>query len=159
MDNKNFPVPADITAAMHKLITSTPGSYEAMAQALSHDGTYNALSNRVRQHAGQIVPFGMAIQMEAISGRSDITEAMCKRVGGVFVRLPDIEQLDNEELLVKFNELLAALGDFSRAHNQYTADGILDKRESQSLRAKGYKAQSLIAEIWVISEMLWGSPK
>jgi len=156
VDNKNFPAPADMAAAMHKLITSTPGGYEAMAQQLSHDGTHNALSNRVRQIGGQMVPFGMAIQLEAFSGRTDITEAMCKRAGGVFVKLPDVDQVGNEELLHKFNDLLAALGDFSRAHNEFTHDGVLDREESKRLRAKGYRAQSLIAEIWVISEMLWG---
>jgi hypothetical protein len=145
-----------MTVAMHKLITSTPGGYEAMAQQLSHDGTHNALSNRVRQIGGQMVPFGMAIQLEAFSGRTDITEAMCKRAGGVFVKLPDVDQVGNEELLHKFNDLLAALGDFSRAHNEFTHDGVLDREESKRLRAKGYRAQSLIAEIWVISEMLWG---
>ncbi|GKX46116.1 MULTISPECIES: YmfL family putative regulatory protein [Pectobacterium] len=156
MDNKNFTAPADITAAMHKLITEFAGGYEAMAQQLSHDGTYNALSNRVRQVGGQMVPFGMAIQMEAISDRTDITQAMCKRAGGVFVKLPDVEQTDNEELLVKFNELLASLGAFAHAHNEFTADGVLDRDETKRMRAKGYRVQSLVAEIMVVTEMLFG---
>ncbi|MCU1787491.1 DNA-binding protein [Pectobacterium polaris] len=156
MDNKNFTAPADITAAMHKLITEFAGGYEAMAQQLSHDGTYNALSNRVRQVGGQMVPLGMAIQMESISGRTDITQAMCKRAGGVFVALPDIDQVDNEELLVKFNELLASLGIFARAHNEFTADGVLDRDETKRMRAKGYRVQCLVAEIMVVTEMLFG---
>ena len=102
------------------------------------------------------MPLGMAITLEQISGRSDITEAMCKRAGGVFVKLPEVNDIGNEELLIKFNDLLVALGDFGRAHNEFTADGVLDSDETKRLRAKGYKAQSIIAEIVAVSVMLWG---
>ncbi|QQN37875.1 DNA-binding protein (plasmid) [Rahnella aceris] len=156
MDNKNYPAPEDITTAMHKLITSFPGGYGAMSQRLAHNGTHNALSNRVRQVGGQMVPFGMAIMMEQISGRSDITEAMCRINGGTFVKFPDIEEMGNEELLIKFNELLAALGQFAKAHNEFTSDGVLDRDESKRMRIKGYRVQSLVAEIMAVTELLFG---
>nr|WP_232103253.1 YmfL family putative regulatory protein [Serratia liquefaciens] len=128
-----------------------------MAQQLDPvAGTENALRNRVRQVSGQVVPLGMAVEMESISGRSDITEAMCKHAGGVFVKLPEIEQVDNEELLVKFNELMSALGMFAKAHNDFTADGVLDKDESKKLKAKGYRVQSLVAEIYAVTVMMFG---
>nr|WP_276528262.1 YmfL family putative regulatory protein [Yersinia bercovieri] len=98
----------------------------------------------------------MAVEMESISGRSDITEAMCKRAGGVFVKLPEVNDIGNDELLIKFNDLLVALGDFGRAHNEFTSDGILDRDETKRLKAKGYKAQSIIAEIVAVTVMLWG---
>ncbi|AKA37728.1 DNA-binding protein [Yersinia ruckeri] len=157
MDNRDFPTQSDISEAMHQLITQTPGKYERMAKELCPvGGTENALRNRVRQLGGQVVPLGMAVEMESISGRTDITQAMCKRAGGVFVKLPDVTQMGNEELLIKFNELLAALGEFGRAHNEFTADGVLDRQESKRLKAKGYRAQSIIAEILVVTELLWG---
>ena len=149
MDNKDFPTQDDISEAIHKLITLFPGKYSAMAQQLDPvAGTENALRNRVRQVSGQVVPLGMAAEMESISGRSDITEAMCK--------LPEIEQVDNEELLVKFNELLSALGLFAKAHNEFTADGVLDSDESKKLKAKGYRIQSLVAEIYAVTVMMFG---
>ncbi len=156
MDNRNFPTPNDISVAIHTLITATPGGYERIADELHAGASDNALRNRVRQHAGQMVPLGMAITLEQISGRSDITEAMCKRAGGVFVKLPEVNDIGNYELLIKFNDLLVALGDFGRAHNEFTADGVLDRDETKRLKAKGYKAQSIIAEIIAISVMLWG---
>ncbi|ELW8194564.1 DNA-binding protein [Yersinia enterocolitica] len=157
MDNKDFPTQLDISDAIHQLITQTPGKYDAMAKQLCPlSGTENALRNRVRQLAGQFVPLGMAVEMESISGRSDITEAMCKRAGGVFVKLPEVNDIGNDELLIKFNDLLVALGDFGRAHNEFTSDGILDRDETKRLKAKGYIAQSIIAEIIAISVMLWG---
>lgn len=157
MDNKDFPTQDDISEAIHKLITLFPGKYSAMAQQLDPvAGTENALRNRVRQVSGQVVPLGMAVEMESISGRSDITEAMCKRAGGVFVKLPEIEQVDNEELLVKFNELMSALGLFAKAHNEFTSDGVLDNEESKKLEAKGYRIQSLVAEIHAVTVMMFG---
>ncbi len=157
VDNKDFPTQPDISDAIHQLITQTPGKYDAMAKQLCPlSGTENALRNRVRQLAGQVVPLGMAVEMESISGRSDITEAMCKRAGGVFVKLPEVNDIGNDELLIKFNDLLVALGDFGRAHNQFTADGVLDSDETKRLKAKGYKAQSIIAEIVAVTVMLWG---
>lgn len=157
VDNKGFPTQPDISDAIHQLITQTPGKYDAMAKQLCPlSGTENALRNRVRQLAGQVVPLGMAVEMESISGRSDITEAMCKRAGGVFVKLPEVNDIGNDELLIKFNDLLVALGDFGRAHNEFTSDGILDRDETKRLKAKGYKAQSIIAEIVAVTVMLWG---
>jgi hypothetical protein len=157
VDNKDFPTQDDISEAIHKLITLFAGKYGAMAQQLDPvTGTENALRNRVRQVAGQVVPLGMAVEMESISGRSDITEAMCKRAGGVFVKLPAVEQMGNEELLYKFNDLLASLGQFAKAHNEFTADGVLDRDESKRMKAKGYRVQSLVAEIMVVTEMLFG---
>lgn len=157
MDNKDFPTQDDISEAIHKLITLFPGKYSAMAQQLDPvSGTENALRNRVRQVSGQVVPLGMAAEMESISGRSDITEAMCKRAGGVFVKLPEVEQMGNEELLYKFNDLLASLGQFARFHNESTSDGVLDSEESKRMKAKGYRVQCLVAEIMVVTEMLFG---
>lgn len=157
MDNRDFPTQDDISEAIHKLITLTPGKYSAMANQLDPlTGTENALRNRVRQIAGQVVPLGMAAEMESISGRTDITEAMCRRAGGVFVKLPEVGQVDNEELLIKFNELMAALGQFAQAHNEFTSDGVLDKSESKRLKAKGYRVQSLVAEIYAVTVMMFG---
>lgn len=129
MDNRDFPTPPDITAAIHKLITSTAGGYEGVAQQLAHNGTDNALRNRVRQHHGQVVPLGMAVQLESISGRTDITEAMCKRVGAVMVILPNIDQIHDEELHERFLIFAAKYGELHQKFIEYTADGELDHIE------------------------------
>ena len=70
------------------------------------------------------------------------------------MKLPEVEQMGNEELLYKFNDLLASLGQFARFHNESTSDGVLDREES--MKAKGYRVQCLVAEIMVVTEMLFG---
>lgn len=160
MDNRNFLTPECVTEAIHAVIAKYPGKYAAMAKQLDPEtGTDNALRNRVRQINGQMVPVGMILEIEAIAGSNLITESFCKHAGGVFVKLPEIDKIDNEELLHKFNALISELGEFSRKHSQYISDGRLTRKESKSLRASGYNIQSRVAEIWVITEMLFGEKK
>ena len=71
------------------------------------------------------------------------------------MKLPEVEQMGNEELLYKFNDLLASLGQFARFHNESTSDGVLDREESKRMKAKGYRVQCLVAEIMVVTEMLF----
>lgn len=130
MDNKDFPTQPDISDAIHQLITQTPGKYEGMAKTLDpKNGTDNALRNRVRQLAGQVVPLGMAVDMEFFSGRSDITEAMCKRAGGLFFKLPRIDQIHDEELHERFLVFGAKYGELHQKFIEYTADGEIDHLE------------------------------
>ncbi|WP_227746630.1 phage regulatory CII family protein [Yersinia enterocolitica] len=63
------------------------------------------------------------------------------------MKLPDVCDIGNEELLIKFNELLAALGDFGRAHNEFTADGVLDRNESKRLKLKGIEHSRLLQRL------------
>lgn len=157
MDNRNYPTPPEITGAIHKLITSFDGKYPAMASRLDPEsGTENALRNRVRQLNGQMVPLGMALEMEAEANSNVITEAIAKYRGGVFVKLPVFEDLDNDELLKKFNELMAGLGDFCRQHNQFTSDGVLDSQEKKALKLTSYNIQCRLSEILVITDLIFG---
>lgn len=62
----------------------------------------------------------------------------------------------NDELLNKFNNLIGELGQFCRQHNEFTADGILAKKEKKSLKATSYVIQCRLSEIIVITEMIFG---
>ncbi|WP_294844410.1 YmfL family putative regulatory protein [uncultured Gilliamella sp.] len=157
MDNRNYPTPKEITDAIHQLITSFDGKYPEMAKRLDPmSGTENSLRNRVRQLNGQMVPLGMILEMEAEANSNVITDAIAKYRGGVFVKLPEFNEFDNDELLNKFNNLIADLGQFCRQHNEFTADGILDKKEKKSLKATSYAIQCRLSEIIVITEMIFG---
>jgi hypothetical protein len=157
VDNRNYPSPKEITDAIHKLITSFNGKYPEMAKRLDPEfGTEHALRNRVRQLNGQMVPLGMILEMEAEANSNVITEAIAKYRGGVFVKLPEFNEFDNDELLNKFNNLIAELGQFCRQHNEFTSDGILDKKEKKSLKATSYAIQCRLSEIIVITEMIFG---
>ncbi|MEX3020710.1 YmfL family putative regulatory protein [Kluyvera sp. STS39-E] len=146
--------PAWLVAALKKTITDLPGGYVEAAEWLGT--TENSLFNRLRTEGDQIFPLGWAMVLQRAGGSSHIADAVAHHTNGVFVKLPDIEQMGNEELLTKFNELLAALGRFAQFHNESTADGVLDNEENKKMKAKGYRVQSLVAEIMVVTEMLFG---
>ncbi|WP_216362233.1 hypothetical protein [Yersinia massiliensis] len=67
--------------------------------------------------------------MEFFSGRSDITEAMCKRAGGLFFKLPRIDQIHDEELHERFLVFGAKYGELHQKFIEYTADGEIDHLE------------------------------
>lgn len=161
MDNKKFPVPDDVLDAVHKLIRSYPGGYKEMAKRLDPEtGTEHSLRNRVRKdRRDQQVTLGMILEMEAEANSNIITEAIAKYQNGVFVKLPDLSNFDNEEMLTKFNSLIFELGTFCRHHSEFTADGILDKNEKKSLRATAYTIQARLSEILAITEMLFSNER
>jgi hypothetical protein len=146
--------PAWLVAAIKKTITELPGGYAEAAEWLGT--TENALFNRLRTGGDQTFPLNWALVLQRAGGASHIADAVAHHSNGVFVKLPEIEQMGNEELLTKFNDLLSALGRFARFHNESTADGVLDRDESKQMKAKGYRVQALVAEIMVVTEMLFG---
>lgn len=158
MDNKKFPVPDDILDATHGLIRAYPGGYKEMAKRLDPEsGTEHSLRNRVRKDKkDQQVTLGMMLEMEAEAESNVITEAIAKFQGGVFVKLPVLDEIDNEDLLKKFNNLINELGAFCKQHNEFTADGILDKKEKKALKTTAYTIQCRLSEIVAITEMIFG---
>lgn len=158
MDNKNFPIPDDIMDAAHKLIRSYPGGYSEMAKRLDPEsGTENSLRNRVRKDRNdQQVTLGMILEMEAEANSNVITEAIAKHQNGVFVKLPDVNHVDNDDLLKKFTELVSELGEFCRKHNEFISDGIFDKKEKKSLSGNAYSLQSKLTEIVQLTDLIFG---
>ncbi len=94
--------------------------------------------------------------LQRAGGSNHIADAVAFDSNGVFVKLPVIEQTGNKELLFKFNELLSVLGRFARFHNESTSEGVLDGEETWRMKAKGYRVQAMVAEIMVVTEMLFG---
>ncbi|WP_162287026.1 YmfL family putative regulatory protein [Pantoea stewartii] len=155
LQSKNVKQPEWLIRAIQKTITELDGGYAEAAQWLGV--TENSLFNRLRVDGDQIFPIGWALILQRASKAHHIADALANDSGGVFVKLPVVEQMGNEELLHKFNDLLSALGRFASFHNESTSDGILNIEERKRMRAKGYKVQSLVAEIMVVTELLFGT--
>lgn len=151
MDNKDYPTPPSITAAIKALVSYHPERYHGMALELDPaTGTPDALNNRVRQVKGQMVPIGMAIAMEEIVQRHDFTEAICAMAGGVFVKAPSVD-VDNEDIGVKFNELVCKIGELAQRWKESTEDGVIDVWEKELLNKTGYELRKLVLEYLAIS--------
>ncbi|OHX15348.1 hypothetical protein BI343_03110 [Chromobacterium amazonense] len=109
------------------------GGWSAMAAALgfSKDG----LENRVYERKGQAVSVHEAMQMQAFSGTTLFAEAVAAEAGGVFIPLPDVAAVDDEEIQRVYMELVDEVGRLAREWSEATRDGEVDKRERQRLEA------------------------
>ena len=79
--------------AVRKTIAALPGGYAEAADWL--DVTENALFNRLRADGDQIFPLGWAMVLQRAAGTHYIADAVAQSAGGVFVSLPEIEEVEN----------------------------------------------------------------
>lgn len=68
--------------------------------------TKDSLENRVYERKGQAVSLHEAMQMQTFHGSTLFAEAVAMDSGGVFVRMPDAERVDNEEIQTLYMELV-----------------------------------------------------
>ena len=92
--------------AVRKTIAKLPGGYAEAADWL--DVTENALFNRLRADGDQIFPLGWAMILQRAGGTHFIADAVAQSANGVFVSLPDVEDVDNADFLC---ELFRAIYD------------------------------------------------
>lgn len=77
---------------------------------------------------------------------------------GVFMRLPDTDVVDNDELLDKFNELYAELGDLSGKFRDFTRDDAIDAAEQRSLRGVGQHIHRTVEELLALTFRVFCKP-
>jgi hypothetical protein len=95
--------------------------------------TRPALTNRVYGNKGSTMSVELAMTMQALSDTTLFAEAIAEASGGTFVRLPETDIADDDELQGKFHALYAELGRLSQAYTAAAADGEIDKRERAEL--------------------------
>lgn len=137
------------------MIKEFPGGWDAMAGALGM--SRDALENRIYERKGQGVLVETALQMQKFSGTTHFAEAVAALSGGTFVKLPEIE-VENEDLLKKFNQLYAELGKFSSDFNLATADEQIDRREAALLRDDADKLHKVLSELVALTMRVYGTP-
>jgi hypothetical protein len=132
------------------MIRAYPGGWDAMAAALGMSRM--ALENRIYERKGQSVLVETALQMQAFSQTTLFAEAVAHQAGGLFITVPaPADDLDRDDLLIKFNELHAELGDLSRTFNEAVKDGEIDAGEREDLVAIKRRIQAKTAELLALS--------
>jgi len=99
--------------------------------------TETALDNRIYERKGQEFTVRQALRMQAVSNTTLFAEQIAKESGGVFVKLPSVEHIDNDLLLTKFAELSAEVGELSREFADFTKDGEIDPKERAKMEITG----------------------
>lgn len=123
----------EIRNAYLNMVKAFPGGWDAIAAALGM--TRDALRNRVYETKGQGVLVETAMQMQAFSGTTYFAQAVATESGGTFLKLPNVDHIDNDTILGKMNELHIELGEWCQKFAAATADGEIDKRERADLSA------------------------
>lgn len=138
--------------AYQSMCRAMPGGAESMAQQLGMSPA--ALQNRIYEVKGQAVGVEHALVMQTLSQTTLFAEAIAYRSGGTFFALPDVGELDNEELFAKFQQLLEDFGRLGRRHREATEDGVVDAQERADLeRIAGdmhRRIQELLGLTWKI---------
>ena len=145
----------DIRKSFLSMIKAFPGGWDAIACALGM--SRDALENRIYERKGQGVLVETALQMQKFSNTTHFAEAVAAQSGGTFVKLPEVE-IENVDLLKKFNELYAELGRFSSDFNLATADDQIDRREEALLRSDADRMHKTLSELVALTMRVYGTP-
>lgn len=146
----------EIKRAYLAMIKEFPGGWDAMAAALGM--TRDALENRIYERKGQSVLTETALQMQQFSSSTHFAEAVAQVSGGVFMKLPEHGDHDRDELLAKFNELYAELGDLSIKFKVSIEDGEIDKRERADLSDVGQHIHRTVEELLTLTFQIYCRP-
>ena len=132
--------------AVRKTIAALPGGYAEAADWL--DVTENALFNRLRADGDQIFPLGWAMILQRAGGTHFIADAVAQSANGVFVSLPDVEDVDNADINQRLLEVIEQITYLMFIHDLDDSDNIRAK-ESAML---GLPYQSIFVEEVKIGE-------
>ena len=122
-----------IRSSYQAMCRAMSGGWSTMAASLglSKDG----LENRVYERKGQSVDVHLAMQMQASSGTTHFAEAVAAESGGVFIPLPDVSVIDDEEIQAVYMQLVDEVGRLAREWREATRDGEVDDKERARLEA------------------------
>lgn len=110
--------------AVRKTIAALPGGYAEAAEWL--DVTENALFNRLRADGDQIFPLGWAMILQRAAGTHYIADAVAQSAGGVFVSLPEIEEVENADINQRLLEVIEQIGSYSKQIRSAIEDGVVE---------------------------------
>ncbi len=115
-------------------------AYQAMIKVHGWNGTAatlemkrSSLEARVYELNGHGMRVETAMMVQAYSGTTLFAQAVAAASGGVFIELPEAGPLDGIDLMAKFHELYAEIGELSSTYTASIADGEIDKRERVEL--------------------------
>ncbi|ETE28027.1 hypothetical protein V415_02535 [Escherichia coli LAU-EC10] len=120
--------------AVRKTIAALPGGYAEAADWL--DVTENALFNRLRADGDQIFPLGWAMILQRAGGTHFIADAVAQSANGVFVSLPDVEDVDNADINQRLLEVIEQIGSYSRQIRSAIEDGVVEPHEKTAINEK-----------------------
>jgi len=139
-----------INESITAMICAVDGGWETAAFRLGM--SLSALQNRVYGKKGSVLQIQHALGLQVISDTTLFAEAICEESGGMFMKLPEVDQeCDNEELLSKFTQILGDLGELASTHREAIKDGVVNDRERHDLEHVAAAAHRHIQELLTLT--------
>ncbi|WP_277971784.1 YmfL family putative regulatory protein [Pantoea agglomerans] len=136
--------PVWLVAAIRKTIASLAGGYAEAAEIL--DVSQDAIFNRLRNGGDQIFPLGWALVLQQAGGTHHIANAVAKISGGVFVPLPEIEEVDYGDINQRLLEAIEQITRYSQQVRAAIDDGVIEPHERQAIDEELYCAIAKLQE-------------
>ncbi len=130
--------------AVRKTIAALLGGYAEAADWL--DVTENALFNRLRADGDQFFPLGWAMVLQRAAGTHHIADAVAQSAGGVFVSLPEIEEVENADINQRLLEVIEQIGSYSKQIRSAIEDGVVEPHEQTAINDELYLSISKLQE-------------
>lgn len=139
-----------INESITEMICAVDGGWETAAFRLGM--SLSALQNRVYGKKGSVLQIQHALGLQVISDTTLFAEAVAEESGGIFMKLPDVdEEVDNVELLTKFTQVLTDMGELAKTHSAAIADGVVNDREKHDLEQIAAHAHRHIQELLALT--------
>lgn len=142
-------------AAVNQMVQAFGHGPDALATAMGL--TPSGLHNRRFWIKGQQLNEDELLTLQALSGTTLYVEYIAARSGGVFVRLPDVSDIDNDELLEKQQRLVEELGVLT--HQLRAAirnDGAIDPEEHRGLLSEANALYRAAYELVAVAVKVYG---
>jgi hypothetical protein len=125
-----------IRDALLKTVSEVNGGWPVAAAFLGMSEA--VLRSRIYENKGWQLATRDAISLQQFAEVPYFAEAVASECGGTFIRLPDVDTIENESIQVTFNQYFADLGSLWNEFSGAVAnDGQIDENERAKLQAMG----------------------
>jgi hypothetical protein len=107
----------------------------------------SALEARVYEVKGMGMRVDTALLIQTYAGTKHFAQAVAHASGGVYIDLPEVEFVHDEDLGDKFQELVGELGDLSKTYGEAKKDGEIDARERAQLEDIAQQMHKTLQEL------------
>jgi hypothetical protein len=117
--------------ALLEMVDARDGGVDSFSLALGLP--VKGLHNRIYADDGMNIGVKYGLKMQDMSKTTFFAEAIANLSGGVFVKLPDLSSVENDDISEKFMKLHADIGAMSKEYFDATRDGEIDADEKKRL--------------------------
>ncbi|WP_297576231.1 phage regulatory CII family protein [uncultured Deefgea sp.] len=132
------------------------GGQEDLSRVVT--GYPQTLRHKLTGHNRAVLGVDDALSVMELTNGRNIIAAMARQLGGVFIQLPAVGAIeDNEDLMLSFLEASAALGELARkAQNAVGNDGHVDVHERSGLLKSAHELHGKVLHYLTLLDRVYG---